>query len=90
MYSGKLMKIKFEFRGSSIDAVLDKLPTARIIETLENKFIVEAEVYGKGIIMWLLSQGKNIRVISPVELCEEILNEIDQIKRLYEITYNSN
>lgn len=90
MYAGKLMKIKFQFTGSSIDAVLDKLPTARIIETLENKFIVEAEVYGKGIIMWLLSQGKNIRVISPVELCEEILNEIDQIKRLYEITYNSN
>lgn len=90
MYAGKLMKIKFEFTGSSIDAVLDKLPTSRIIETLENKFIVEAEVYGKGIIMWLLSQGKNIRVISPVELYEEILNEIDEIKRLYEITYNSN
>ncbi|MGY0372339.1 helix-turn-helix transcriptional regulator [Clostridium sp. JNZ J1-5] len=83
MYAGKLMKIKFEFTGSSIDAILDKLPTARIIETLENKFILEAEVYGKGIIMWLLSQGKNIRVISPVELYEEILSEIDQIRRLY-------
>lgn len=30
MYAGKLMKIKFEFTGSSIDAVLDRLPTARI------------------------------------------------------------
>ena len=40
--------------------------------------------------MWLLSQGKNIRVISPVELYEEILNEVDEIKRVYERTYNSN
>ncbi|SHH39897.1 helix-turn-helix transcriptional regulator [Clostridium grantii] len=87
MYAGKLMKIKFEYTGASIDAVLDRLPTARIIESVEGKFTIEAEVYGKGIKMWLLSQGKNIRVISPVELYEEILNEIDQIKRLYEINY---
>jgi len=40
------MKIKLEFKGHSIDATLDRLHTARIIE---------AEVYGKGIRMWLLS-----------------------------------
>jgi len=83
MYAGKLMKIKFEFTGSSIDAVLDKLPTARIIESLENKFIVEAEVYGKGIMMWLLSQGKNIRVISPDDFCKDIITEINQMRELY-------
>lgn len=32
MYSGKLMKIKFEFTGTTIDTILDSLPTARIIE----------------------------------------------------------
>lgn len=90
MYTRKLMKIKLEFKGHSIDTTLDRLHTARIIESLEGKFIIEAEVYGKGIRMWLLSKGKNIRVISSVELCDEILNEIDQIKRFYEITYNSN
>lgn len=79
------MKIKFQFTRYLIDAVFDRLPTARIIENLEGKFIVEAEGYGKGVIMWILSQGKNIRVISLIELYEEILNEIGQIKRLYEI-----
>lgn len=83
MYAGKLMKIKFEFTESSIDAVLDRLPTARIIESLEGKFIIEAEVYGKGIIMWLLSQGKNVRVISPAFLKEEIKEEIKELNILY-------
>jgi predicted DNA-binding transcriptional regulator YafY len=51
MYPGKLMKIKFEFTGTSIDAVLDRLPTARVVETMEEKFVLEAEVFGTGIIM---------------------------------------
>lgn len=83
MYAGKLMKIKFEFMGSSIDAVLDRLPTARIIESLQGKFIVEAEVYGKGIIMWILSQGKNIKVISPSQFVEEVIEEITNMKNNY-------
>lgn len=89
MYAGKLIKMKFEFTGISVEAILDRLPTARIIEREEEKYVIEADVYGKGIVMWLLSQGKNIRIISPVELYEGILKEIDEIKRVYEMTYNS-
>lgn len=83
MYAGKLMKIKFNFTGSSIDAVLDRLPTARIIEALDDKFVVEAEVYGKGIIMWILSQGKNIKVISPSQFVEQVIEEIKSMKNNY-------
>ncbi|MEG0297523.1 MAG: WYL domain-containing protein [Clostridium sp.] len=83
MYAGKLMRIKFEFTGSSIDAVLDRIPTATVVEQLDDKFIVEAEVYGKGIIMWILSQGKNIRVIAPSQLVEQIIEEINNMKNNY-------
>lgn len=83
MYAGKFMKIKFEFTGYSIDAVLDRIPTAKIIEDLGDKFIVEAEVYGKGIIMWILSQGKNIKVISPKEFAEQVIEEINSMKNNY-------
>jgi len=78
------MKVKFEFTGTSIEAVLDRLPTARIIEVLEEKFIVEAEVYGKGIMMWLLSQGSNIKVVSPQELSNEMKIEINKMKDIYQ------
>ena len=32
MYGGKLQKVKFEYSGTDVDAVLDRLPTARIIK----------------------------------------------------------
>ena len=63
MYGGKLQKIRFKYTGPSIEAVLDRLPTAKIMEQDENGWIVEAEVFGKGIDMWLRSQGKYITLI---------------------------
>ena len=86
MYSGELMKVKFEFTGSSLEAVLDKLPTSRILESREEKHILEAEVYGKGIKMWLLSQGSEIKVLSPKSFVDEMALEA---KKIYEI-YNCN
>ncbi|WP_084364929.1 helix-turn-helix transcriptional regulator [Clostridium tepidiprofundi] len=57
MYSGELRKITFEFRGTSIEAVLDRLPTAEIVEEHNGVYTIKAEVYGNGIDMWLRSQG---------------------------------
>ena len=57
MYGGKLERVKFRYSGPSIEAVLDRLPTARILSQNENSWTVEAEAFGKGIEMWLRSQG---------------------------------
>lgn len=57
MYGGRLEKIRFRYTGLSIEAVLDRLPTAEIVERDEQGWTVEAEVFGKGIEMWLRSQG---------------------------------
>ena len=32
MYGGKLRKIRFQYRGVSVEAVLDRLPTAKILK----------------------------------------------------------
>ena len=60
MYGGKLERIRFKYTGPSIEAVLDRLPTAEIIERDDEGWIVEAEVFGKGIEMWLKGQGSYI------------------------------
>ena len=60
MYGGKLQKIRFKYKGNSIEAVLDRLPTAKIISENDNVYIISAEVFGKGIEMWLRSQGDMI------------------------------
>ncbi len=64
MYSGRLRRVRFRYTGPSVEAVLDRLPTAQIISRDEKGFIVDAEVYGDGIFMWLRSQGNYISVIS--------------------------
>lgn len=58
MYGGKLERIRFKYTGPSIEAVLDRLPTAEVVAQDEEGWTVEAEVFGKGIEMWLRSQGK--------------------------------
>lgn len=84
MWPGKLRTIRFEFSGPSVQAVLDKLPTAKIIERLGgNRFLIEAEVYGDGIKMWLLSQGTWVKVISPTEFVDEIKMEVEAIAKYY-------
>lgn len=60
MYGGKLQKVKFKYLGNDIDAVLDRLPTAKATKTEDGNFVVEAEVFGKGIGMWFRSQGENV------------------------------
>ncbi len=72
MFAGKLMKIQIKFTGKSVDAILDRLPTAKIAAEQEDGYIIEAEVYGKGILMWLLSQGTAVEILRPESLREEI------------------
>lgn len=84
MWPGKLRTIRFEFSGPSVQAVLDKLPTAKIIERLGgNKYLIEAEVYGDGIKMWLLSQGSWVKVVAPQDFAEEIKGEVNKLARIY-------
>lgn len=63
MYAGELRKIKFEFTGPSIEAVLDRLPTAEVLFIKKGAYIVQAEVYGNGIDMWIRSQGDLVKII---------------------------
>lgn len=63
MYGGKIQKIKFEYSGLDIDAILDRLPTAQIISEDNGVYTVSAEVFGKGIDMWLRSQGDMVKLI---------------------------
>ena len=84
MWPGPLRTIRFEFSGPSVQAVLDKLPTAKIIERMgKNKYLIEAETYGDGIKMWLLSQGSWVKVVSPDEFVCEMKAEIEKMLKRY-------
>ena len=61
MYAGELRRVTFDYSGTSVEAVLDRLPTARIISEENGMYRITAEVYGNGIDMWLRSQGSAVR-----------------------------
>lgn len=60
MYGGKLRKVRFKYSGESVEAVLDRLPTAIVLGEENGIYLMEAEVFGKGIDMWVRSQGELI------------------------------
>ena len=64
MYSGPLKTIRFEFTGPSLEAILDRIPAAEIISQNENKTVIKAECYGDGILMWLRTQGDNVKILN--------------------------
>ena len=63
MYGGKLKKVKFRYTGTDIDAILDRLPTAKILDEEDGAYIVSAEVFGSGIDMWIRSQGSYVELL---------------------------
>lgn len=64
MYTGNLEEIKFKCKKHSLEAVLDRLPTAEIINEENGVYTIKAEAYGEGIDMWIRSQGENIEFLS--------------------------
>lgn len=83
MYPGKLQTIRFRYTGPSVDAILDRLPTAEVVSKDENGSVIRAEVYGKGIIMWLLMQGDQVEVLSPAQLRNNMRDALAKTLALY-------
>ncbi len=63
MYGGKLKKVTFRYTGVDIDAILDRLPTATVLDENNGTYMVSAEVFVSGIDMWLRSQGDNVEIL---------------------------
>lgn len=63
MTGGRLKRIKFKYKGKSLEAVLDKIPTAQVIEEFEDGYLISAEIFGEGINRWILGQGTDVEIL---------------------------
>lgn len=68
MYPSVLRRVTFTYSGPSVEAVLDRLPTARILSHKDGIYTLTAEAYGKGLDMWLGSQEKWVKVLQSEEV----------------------
>ncbi len=85
MYAGNLLRLQIRYSGRNVEAVLDRLPTAQIVSQEDDgSYIVEAEVYGKGILMWLLSQGPSVEVLRPESVRRDMKELLTKVLAQYE------
>ena len=63
MFGGHIRTVRFEYSGLSLEAVLDRVPTARVVQEQDGIYTIEAEVIGDGIDMWLRSQGDTVKIL---------------------------
>ena len=62
MYGGALKQVTFEYTGV-LEAMLDKVPTAKVLSEKDGVYTMTAEAFGKGLDMWLASQGSLVKTI---------------------------
>jgi predicted DNA-binding transcriptional regulator YafY len=63
MYAGELKTVRFAYKGV-LEAVLDRLPTAEVVEKhKDGGVVIKAEVFGRGVDMWLKSQGDLVEML---------------------------
>lgn len=87
MYMGPLIRLQFKYTGKSIESVLDRLPTAEVkSEPTEQEpaWLLEAEVYGRGVLMWLLTQGTMVEVVGPPDVRKEMKTMLREMLEKYE------
>lgn len=83
MYTGELTTIRFRFSGPSLEAVRDRLPTAKVEKTEDGVTTLSARVYGEGVKKWLLSQGDWVEVLSPPSYRKEMVEMIERMRGKY-------
>ena len=69
--------------GKSVEAILDRLPTAQIVDEKDGVFTIKAETYGNGVLMWLLSQGDKVEVTKPEHFRNEVKEIVNNLYNIY-------
>lgn len=74
MFGGSLQRVELKCSGNTVEAVLDRFPTARMISSDpdDGSCVVSAEVYGTGYDMWLNGQ-KGVELIGKTELRGQLI-----------------
>ena len=55
----------------------------KVLSQDKNGTVIEAEVYGKGVLMWLMAQGRYVEILSPKVLREEMRQTLTEMLAYY-------
>lgn len=85
MFGGALHHIRLLVKDFALEAVCDKLATAKVSKWGKDGYenMVEAELFGEGILMWLMGQGDGVKLVGPDDLVEKMKAKVDRLKDTY-------
>ncbi len=86
MFGGALHHIKLLVKDFALEAVCDKLATAKVTPWGKDGYDhkVEAELFGDGILMWLMGQGDGVKLIAPQVLVDKLKKKIETLQTAYD------
>lgn len=65
MSSGPLYRARFFYKGTDLNAILDRFPAAEYKLQKNGSYLIKADVYGEeGFHRWLRSQGEDVELVS--------------------------
>lgn len=85
MFAGQDTAVTIKIDKRLIDAMYDKFGMGikmRMISEDEAEFTTDVQI-SSPFIGWCISFGKKLKVVSPPSVVEEIKNQIDELKDLY-------
>ena len=77
------MRIQLRYTGHAVENLLDRLPMAEIVQQDERGYILNVEVFGEGILMWLLSFGEQVELLKPESLRQKMKEKIGKMAEMY-------
>ncbi len=85
MYGGRLHHVRLLVRDFALEAVRDKLAGARVSDWGRDgyEYLVEAELFGEGILMWLMGQGDGVRLVGPDDLVTQMRQRVARLLQIY-------
>lgn len=85
MYSGEEKSIEIEFNNTLINVIIDRFGLNADIRPVDNgKFkLTTTAIISEGLIRWILTWGKDAKVLYPQSLINDLKNETEKLYKLY-------
>jgi len=86
MFTGEEQRIKIMFQNDLINVIIDRFGLDVDIEPVDESHILlttKAKI-SMGLKSWILRWGAKAKVISPPELADDIMKEVQKMQETYE------
>lgn len=83
VYKDKPVEVKIKCSKQAIESVLDQIPDHKIIDKQDGFILVVIHVFADDFLHWVMTQGKQVEILEPVELRHQMESELRELLAIY-------